>query len=727
MPGEANTGGGDNDGVKKLLAMRVPVPTFDPTSFDLYLTNLDMWSYTSMSPKNMRGALLFQSLPNSHPSGIKQRISDQLSLADLKHEESFERIIAILKEAFAKEKEAENYAVFKEFLYIKRKDNESMLDYVTRFCGSKVKAAKHDIKLGDTTKAYHLLETSRISEQDKRAVLAQLVGKVDSETEETVFKAAVAALKTILGESKEVDSGGVEGVKLDGVFLTQEEEEVLASFRYKKKNSGSFNNSQQRSFKGGLAPVKKPRNPIDPNTGVIMRCASCDSKSHLVKDCYDTYEKVRARLQAQTLKGEQLIAEQKGSDDDENPVFFTQSHHSQLRMCEDLKERSVDKLNYILYGVDMFSSLVFAVFLSTKRTEEVVDKIFTYYAASGTCIPKKFYSDMGSEFCSNTFREMCEMFGVEVLTTAPYSPWSNGKVEKIHHIVDTIYEKVSLSHPDLPCTTVLSWSCFAKNQWPSSTLSGYSAYQLHYGSSPAIPDVTTATLPQLNTVVSSSKVHEHMKAMEACHKAHSKAMFSKKIKEALLSKIRAQQQIFTAGEKVYYKRDQVKGPEGHMYKGPAMVLGRRGQVYWIVHQNKVLACGATCLIAVEDAEETVQGDEDGATLPAMEEEKSDDVSPVSPAGLDITEYHEELVPRLNVTHNQQPLIPVDPTLPIPSTPGSPEHTHGPADDQIDHPVLDLHPAPQHLRVGEEDVTPPLDDEETTAPTQPAGVTVRPEM
>ena len=96
----------------------------------------------------------------------------------------------------------------------------------------------------------------------------------------------------------------------------------------------------------------------------------------------------------------------------------------------DFKERKVGKYRYILYGVDVYSSLVFAVFLKDKSTETVVDKIMTIYAASGTCIPRRFYMDGGKEFCSESFREMCEMLGVECLTTDPYSPWSNGKVEK---------------------------------------------------------------------------------------------------------------------------------------------------------------------------------------------------------------------------------------------------------------------------------------------------------
>ena len=143
-----------------------------------------------------------------------------MSIENLKGKESFQQIIAILKEVFAKENKAENYAVFKEFLHIQRKDSEGMLEYITRFSGSKVKASKHNIKLGNMTKAYHLLETSRISHQDKRAVMAQLVGKVDSEDDKTVFKATVA-LKTILGESKSVGLNESDGVKLvgDAVFV----------------------------------------------------------------------------------------------------------------------------------------------------------------------------------------------------------------------------------------------------------------------------------------------------------------------------------------------------------------------------------------------------------------------------------------------------------------------------------------------------------------------------
>ena len=290
MSTEGDSSGRNNNDEQKVLAIRNPVPTFDAEHFDLYLTNLEMWSFTSLAAKSMKGAMLFQSLPNNHASGIKQRIADEISIEELKKDTSFSKIIEILKEAFGKEKEAENYAVFKEFLYIKRKDDESMLDFINRFSSSKIKAAKHNIKLGDTTRAYHLLETARITENDKRAILAQLVGKVDNEKDETVFKATVVALKMILGESKKVDNDETEtGVQVLDSLITQEEQEVLALFRKNRYNKNTSNGKP--ISKNYTKPVLKPKNPVDPNTGMLMRCSSCDAKTHLVKDCYDTYEK----------------------------------------------------------------------------------------------------------------------------------------------------------------------------------------------------------------------------------------------------------------------------------------------------------------------------------------------------------------------------------------------------------------------------------------------------
>ena len=39
--------------------------------------------------------------------------------------------------------------------------------------------------------------------------------------------------------------------------------------------------------------------------------------------------------------------------------------------------------------------------------------------------------------------------------------------------------------------------------------------------------------------------------------------------------------------------------DSHLYRGPATIIGNRGQVYWLLHQNKVLACCLTRSLPVE--------------------------------------------------------------------------------------------------------------------------------
>jgi transposase InsO family protein len=56
--------------------------------------------------------------------------------------------------------------------------------------------------------------------------------------------------------------------------------------------------------------------------------------------------------------------------------------------------------------------------------------------------PKKLFSDNGGEFNNDEVRDMCENFNIEVITTAGYSPWSNGLTERHNLTLSSIVEKV---------------------------------------------------------------------------------------------------------------------------------------------------------------------------------------------------------------------------------------------------------------------------------------------
>ena len=72
-------------------------------------------------------------------------------------------------------------------------------------------------------------------------------------------------------------------------------------------------------------------------------------------------------------------------------------------------------------------------------------------------------SDNGGEFNNELIREVASMLGVELLTTAAYSPWSNGLCERVHAVIDTIIAKLREENPGRDLETLLRWANFAKN------------------------------------------------------------------------------------------------------------------------------------------------------------------------------------------------------------------------------------------------------------------------
>ena len=56
--------------------------------------------------------------------------------------------------------------------------------------------------------------------------------------------------------------------------------------------------------------------------------------------------------------------------------------------------------------------------------------------------PRKVCSDNGGEFIGEDFIDMCESFGIKVSTSASYSPWSNGVVERHNQTLTNILLKL---------------------------------------------------------------------------------------------------------------------------------------------------------------------------------------------------------------------------------------------------------------------------------------------
>ena len=124
--------------------------------------------------------------------------------------------------------------------------------------------------------------------------------------------------------------------------------------------------------------------------------------------------------------------------------------------------------------------------------------------------------------------------------------------------------------------TLLGWANMARNalqMW-----NGFSSHQLVFGQNPNLPGIMTDGLPALIGATSSKVFADHLNALHESRRAFIQSESSERIRRALRTKVRAAEDIYETGDRVYYKRE---GKE--RWLGPATVVFQDGKVVFVRH------------------------------------------------------------------------------------------------------------------------------------------------
>ena len=223
----------------------------------------------------------------------------------------------------------------------------------------------------------------------------------------------------------------------------------------------------------------------------------------------------------------------------------------------------------ILHLIDLCTKLSAAYIMSNKQPETVLKTILqiwiSVYGATD-----KFLVDNGGEFANDDFINLAEKFGIVVKTTAGYSPWSNGTVERHNQTLSQMMDKV-LDDTSCDLPTAVAWCVNAKNSL--ANMSGFSPYQLSIGTNPKLPSTLTDTLPSLTAPVTSKVLSDHLQAIHKAREAFIACENSDKIRRALTHNVRSSGDVkYVTGDSVYFKRDDTSA-----WHGPGKVLGQDGQ------------------------------------------------------------------------------------------------------------------------------------------------------
>ncbi|XP_067658382.1 uncharacterized protein [Haliotis asinina] len=232
-----------------------------------------------------------------------------------------------------------------------------------------------------------------------------------------------------------------------------------------------------------------------------------------------------------------------------------------------------DRVWYV-HVIDLFTRFSSGAIMGSKESREFVAKFLSCWISVHGA-PKRLFSDNGGKFNSSEMRDLCENFNIEIKTTAAYSPWSNGLLER-HNQTLTIMLKKVRQEQICDWETALSWALSAKNTM--TNVYGFSAHQLVYSRNPNLPTNLTNDLPALDGTTESKTIGQHINTLHAMRQEFTKAESSERIRRALRKQIRPESGPFVNGEKVYYRR-----PDSIKWRGPATVIGQEGVVVFARH------------------------------------------------------------------------------------------------------------------------------------------------
>lgn len=231
--------------------------------------------------------------------------------------------------------------------------------------------------------------------------------------------------------------------------------------------------------------------------------------------------------------------------------------------------------NLIIHLIDLCTRLSAAIRIKNKKPETIIQAIFQIWIqVYGST--EKFLVDNGGEFANPQFIDMTEKFGITVKTTAAYSPWSNGTVERHNGLLAETLDKV-IAETGCNIDLAIAWSVNAKNSL--ANVNGFTPYQISIGTNPKLPSLLNDKLPALTAESTSEIVCKNLEILHSARKAFLESENSSRLRRAISRNIRTSGDTkYVTGDSVYYKRNNQNG-----WHGPGRVIGQDGQNVLVKH------------------------------------------------------------------------------------------------------------------------------------------------
>ena len=158
---------------------------------------------------------------------------------------------------------------------------------------------------------------------------------------------------------------------------------------------------------------------------------------------------------------------------------------------------------YLLTFIDHLTGWADAYPISYKRAETIADILHREYFPRYSP-PEVLISHNGLKFVNQTVAAICKACDVESRTTTPCHPQSNGKVERFHHILKGIIERLMTTNR--ACWETQLGPALSAYRNTVSSATGYTPFQALYGRQARIPKPWPSPMAILDGVLGDDQV-----------------------------------------------------------------------------------------------------------------------------------------------------------------------------------------------------------------------------
>uniref|UniRef100_A0AAV2MPS7 Integrase catalytic domain-containing protein n=1 Tax=Knipowitschia caucasica TaxID=637954 RepID=A0AAV2MPS7_KNICA len=475
---------------------RVP-PKFDEARpYECWKNEVSIWRLVTELDKTKQALAVALGL-----EGRARETALEISAVDLNKDDGMETLLAKLDAVFLREEKDRAYEAYSHFDSITKGSALSMADYIIDFEQRYNRMKKYNMTLPDAVLAFKLLDTACLEEKSRQLALTACT--------ELTFASMKSALKRIFGGKTACGTNAIEEIQ-DGAFFTEQRPNV--KFKRSNGSSQSGYQRQQQGTNPldkyadiplllSKTSLKRAGTILDmENDRVVMFKQTVPleltSSGHYCVDIRDEHAEVSCNeSQVLVVTGEmstkekrkvllklhkqfghasaerlQKLIQSSGNTDQDCPIILQEI----IRDCEICQRYSRSKPKpavglplasqynetvamdlhelepgvWYLHIIDHFTRFSAGNIVRTKKPSEIVN-LFIHSWISVHGAPKRIYTDNGGEFNNAEIRDMAENFNIETKTTAGYSPWSNGLLERHNMTLTEILLKMTSFGQDL--------------------------------------------------------------------------------------------------------------------------------------------------------------------------------------------------------------------------------------------------------------------------------------